>query len=252
MKNQTKNELKKPIIIGVLLVIALIGLTILGKILPTIKWTDKYGFEHNVENNTVYTQDENAGRSYALITQLSKEDYQTLSNHELIKKIKPVLAVYSGKQYTTFDFGDGTGLTFPLSDINQPAMYGTIDEIGRVLSIEETLYVSGDSIEKVSAPATAKQESKDAINLMPEQFFNDSTMAFTIDGITYLRIFVETSQIESSAATIAQAYASFENVYLIVEDQFDQYGFVINNGALTPNNDIIATVNEKINEQIPQ
>ena len=238
--------MKIPIIIGALLIIAIIVVGSLGTILSKIEWTDKNGFTHNVKESTSFEQDENVSRSYAIVTILTKEMYESMTDHEFIERVTPILEAYAGKQYTTFDLGDGTGIYFPGSDIKEDAMYGPIDENGKITSVETFINISGTNVEKETTAPVFQEESKSAIEALPEEYKNDSSVAVTIDGTTYVNLFVDIGQMDNAVNAVAQAYVDFGTVYLRLENEMETQGYVVANGTAERNDDVIATVAEKI------
>ncbi len=111
----------------------------------------------NEKQESIAVVDENESKAYAVV-EISKESFDNKDYHTLYNTIAPVLDSYKKQQkiYTTFSFGDGTGLYFPFSDITKSGQYTKIDEKGSPTERIGDVIVNGASLSyKESAPISS-------------------------------------------------------------------------------------------------
>ena len=183
---------KSKIAIGTIVILAItVGAVTFAKGHINFKdgqFIDEYGWKHGASStNGNYITDENLNRTYALI-EFDKNKMDRMDAHSFIKELTPILNAYKGGQwyYTTFVFGDGTGLYFPASDINEPATYGEINEEGIVVQMYGTVSVSGTNVTYKEPGAVYSAESKDLRSYLPEEYVSDALDAWISDNNVYI------------------------------------------------------------------
>lgn len=207
-------------------------------------WTDKFGFKHNVETTTTYETDANATRTYALVDMdKSILDYD---DYKLIQTIKPILKAYSDKSYTTFVFGDGTGIYFPCSDINERAFYGEIDDKGGIT--QDILYYDfeGNTVVTSEIMNETTTDSKALWAAYPEEYKNDSSYATVVNDDAYISVVTSDLLNTSEAYAVVQAFMNaysqnvdltqYSNVYV----NFGYVkGYVYSSGSIAEDSSIL-------------
>lgn len=176
--------------------------------LSNATWTDKNGFTHNTESSE-YASDENASRAYAIVEM--DKSLLDMSDHKFIETVTPVLEAYSDKYYTTFDFGDGTGLYFPGSDVNETAFYGNIDENGQITQQISYISVNGTQLTREEARLSASEASLKMEEYYPDEYKNDASWVTVADNILYLTIGIDEN---ATLTDCAQASTDIYNIYI--------------------------------------
>ncbi len=199
-----KHFIKFTVLIAI--VIALLCAVVL--FLSNAAWTDKNGFTHNTESSE-YASDENAARTYAIV-EIDKS-LLDMSDHKFIETVTPVLEAYSDKYYTTFDFGDGTGLYFPGSDVNETAFYGNIDENGQITQQISYISVNGTQLTREEARLSASEASLKMEEYYPDEYKNDASWVTVADNILYLTIGIDEN---ATLTDCAQVATNIYNIYI--------------------------------------
>lgn len=191
-------------------------------------WTDRNGFTHNTKTSE-YESDKNASRTFAIVEM--DKGILGLSDHKFIETVTPILEAYSDKYYTTFDFGDGTGLYFPGSDVNETAFYGDIDENGLITQQISYISINGTQVVKEAARLSASEESLKMEEYYPEKYKNDSAWVTVADDCLYLTIGIdENATLSDCAAAATDIYniyiekgailSEFNAIYISVNDLY--------------------------------
>lgn len=116
--------------------------------------------------------DKNINRKYAILS-VSKKEFKKMSKREFIDKITSVLDAYKDKLYTTFDFGDGTGIYFPFSDITKGGQYGEIDKKGMILHRMGDITIKGNDVIYQKTLIMSSKESMALYKYIPSEFVTD-------------------------------------------------------------------------------
>lgn len=116
--------------------------------------------------------DKNINREYAILS-VSKKEFKKMSKREFIDKITSVLDAYKDKLYTTFDFGDGTGIYFPFSDITKGGQYGEIDKKGIILHRIGDITIKENDVIYQKTLKMSSKESMALYKYIPSEFVTD-------------------------------------------------------------------------------
>ncbi len=196
--------------------------------------------------------DENSSRDYALID-ASKEEFESMDSHEFLEKVLPILSSYSGKNYTTFVFNDGTGLYFAFSDSTKGGIYGEIDEDGRITAAIGTVTISGTEVTYTEVSTSTSKESASIYEYVPDEYVSDALYACVNDGILYLSFAAnvnsdeeaQTASLDFYNKIISNGYdnSNLSFVYISVNDL---YGIALNPTTLD------VTVDESAVDKVDQ
>lgn len=227
------------IVVMVLAVCALVGS------LKFVDWyqnrqvfTDKNGWVHNVEG-TEYESDPYASLNYVVVDS-NKEEFANMTAHQFFSKINPIFKAYSGKEYITFDFGDGTGLYWPLVNKKYDGIYGAIDETGRIVSQEAIIHIDGKTITKQETVIETTASSVEMYSLLPEAYYADNTMVVVMDDVLYLNVYFDAS---------VRAYADVADELWSIYKDADLSG--IKTVLIRMNDDIFYEVDTMIADSTP-
>ena len=193
--------MKKIVAAIVVLLFILVALTIAPKIYNSLSvTTDENGWTHEkVSSESSDTEDSSGDKdslNYVVIS-ASKSDYNIWDNeidsHTYSNNVFAATSNYEGKQYVTFDFGDGTGLYYgcPSSEDStySTGTYGEIDEEGLVVEPYYYIYASGSEIWAELVPAGVSQVSAAITEAIPDTYDSDWTSAAVVDGIAYICLY---------------------------------------------------------------
>lgn len=223
------------VVIAVLLLAAVIGSGIYVNYYQNrTSYEDKNGWFHNAEGG-VYESDPYAGLNYVRIP-CDKEEFSNMTAHQFIEKITPVLKAYKGKNYVTFDFGDGTGIYWAFSDLTYDGVYGNLDEAGVTIDTQYIIAVNGT---RVTATEGSPFDSMDSINMyayLPSGYYNDSAFVLVNQGLLFISVDFDNSTLSYEAAA-NELWAAFQKADLSK----------IEHVVICMNDDIYYVVNEEGN-----
>ncbi len=219
----TKNKVF--IILGV---VAVLGLGIFA--------LTRINFNKSDNSEMITVTDENAQRDYALV-EVSKEEFENMDEHQFLSKVLPILKAYSGKNYTTLVFGDGTGIYFPFSDSTKSAQYCEIDENGLPTQQLGIIMISGTSVTYNEAPIYSSKKTIDAYKYAPNEFVNDSFALCVTDDILYVSLAETKSEEEAKTNAINFCTQFIKNGYDATNQQIYVkvgylYGYIVNPNTL--------------------
>ena len=156
-------------------------------------FVDKNGWVHTTVGNS-YEADPYAGLTYTIID-ANKEEFASMTSHQFLSKINPLMKAYKGKQYITISFGDGTGIYWPFADSSYDGIYGVIDTKGIVTSQESLIHVEGNIVSKVEVDTGLTASSVYMWDFLPEGYYNDDACVLVIDDILFISVvFDDTSR----------------------------------------------------------
>jgi hypothetical protein len=201
-------------------------------------FTDKNGWIHNIEG-TEYESDPYASLNYVVIDS-DKTEFENMTAHQFLSKLKPIFKAYSGKAYITFSFGDGTGLYWPYANKKYDGIYGMIDDFGTITSQKSFIHIEGNT---VTSEETSSETSEDSVNmfaLLPEAYYSDNTMVSVMEDVLYLNVYFDAS---------TRSYEEIANELWDIYKSADLSG--INTILIRMNDDVFYEVNTRVDNSTP-
>lgn len=194
---------------------------------------------HAYIEGTEYESDPYASLNYVVIDS-DKTEFENMTAHQFLSKLKPIFKAYSGKAYITFSFGDGTGLYWPYANKKYDGIYGMIDDFGTITSQKSFIHIEGNT---VTSEETSSETSEDSVNmfaLLPEAYYSDNTMVSVMEDVLYLNVYFDAS---------TRSYEEIANELWDIYKSADLSG--INTILIRMNDDVFYEVNTRVDNSTP-
>ena len=189
------------VIITILLVAALIGCIAFVRYYQNRPvYEDKNGWIHNAEGGN-YDSDPYAGYNFARI-ECDKEEFANMTAHQFLDKLQPVFKAYKGKNYVTFDFGDGTGIYWPFASTTYDGVYGHIDEAGVYIDTITLIHVEGNQIVATDGSPFDSLASINMYDYLPEAYYNDSSFVMVNEDLLFISVVFDNSTLPYDEASM--------------------------------------------------
>jgi len=209
--------------------------------------TDRYGFRHERMSEKERASEEKAlnkakknkdssksGNFTVEKFDKAKLNLDKIDSRTFIETVEPKLRAHKGENYYTFDFGDGTGLYCPLSNITQTMLYGTINDKGQVTGEQLRITVTGTTVStQKSSDLGYGALFKAVTTSIPGKYMNDGLRIKADDSKNAVEIHLQMGEGETEAsarnavseilAAVAPNISSDTTIDWLVNDTYEYH-----------------------------
>ncbi len=155
-----------------------------------------------------------------IILNVKKEDFTDISSKKFIDLTQPTLDQYDDKQYVTFAFEDGTGISFTSANI----YYGEIDETGTVTNVYGKITIENQQV-------TYEEVDNNEINgpvvirgLMDDVYVSEDTTVYYGNGIFHVSVANVNKSVDEIVSDFCNYFKesglTFDSAHLIIDNEF--------------------------------